>query len=117
MRAGGLLIMLLLDDHAELPARPDEAEAALEAQLGEQGLSATDEMLKKHTRRRWLKVSRVVADALEASGVPVSNEGYVALYVRRTIALVDAGLFEAQGDLRRPRRSEVRLSDPRAKSD
>ena len=101
--------MLLLDDQAELSAQPDEVETALGAQLGEQGLSAIDDTLKEHTQRRWLKVARVVLDALKASGAPVSNETCIALYVRRVIALVDAGVFEAQGNLRRPRWSEVRL--------
>ena len=74
---------------------------------------AVDEMLKKRTRPRWLKVARVVADGLEASGIPVSNDAYVALYVRRVVALVAAGIFEAQGNLRRPSRSEVRLPGAR----
>jgi hypothetical protein len=102
--------MLLLDDQAELSAQPDEVETALGAQLGEQGLSAIDDTLKEHTQRRWLKVARVVLDALTAGGAPVSNETCIALYVRRVIALVDAGVFEAQGNLRRPRLSEVRLA-------
>jgi hypothetical protein len=102
--------MLPPDDHAEweLPAQPDEAEAALASQLGEQGLAAIDETLKKHTPRRFRKVAAVVLDALKASRVPISND-YLNLYIRRVIALEDAGALEAQGNLRRPRWSEVRL--------
>jgi hypothetical protein len=104
--------MLLLDDDDELPLLPDEAEAELAAQLGEERVRAIEEALVSHTRVRWLKVARVVADALKAGGFPATEDAFVRLHVRRVIALVDSGRLEAQGKLRRPRRSEVRLPMP-----
>ena len=101
--------MLLLDDDDELPLLPDEAEASLASQLGEQGLRAIDDALGKQARRTWLKVARVVFDALKAGGFEASNDASIHLHVRRVITLADAGVFEAQGNLRRPRWSEVRL--------
>ena len=55
-----------------------------------------------------MKVARVVIDAIKA-GRFSTDEERVQLYVRRTIALVSAGRLEAQGNLHRPRFSEVRL--------
>jgi hypothetical protein len=104
-----LVAMLLLDDDDELPLLPDEAEARLETGLDEEGVRAIDEALRRHARRGWLKVARVVIDALVAGGFGSSDEVSVRLHVRRVIFLVDSGVFEAQGNLRRPRWSEVRL--------
>lgn len=101
--------MLLLDDNDELPSLPENAEATLAAQLGAEGLHAIDEALSQHARRGWLKVACVVVDALKAGGFPISDDAYIALHVRRLITLVHSGVLEAQGNPRRPRRSEVRL--------
>ncbi len=102
--------MLLLDDDDELDASVDEAEAHLVAQRGPSGLQRIDENLRKHAQRHWLKVARVVADAVQAGGFSVSDENVVRLHVRRVSALVEFGAFEAQGDLRKPRWSEVRVA-------
>jgi hypothetical protein len=101
--------MLLLDDNDELPLVPDEAEAELASRLGEDGVRAIEEALVSHARAHWLKVARVVIDALKAGGFPVAEDGPIQLHVRRVIALVDSEKLEAQGNLRRPRWSEVRL--------
>jgi hypothetical protein len=101
--------MLLLDDDAELPAQPDEAEAALAERIGPLGVERIDEALKHHTRTSWLKVARVVHDAMDANGASVFDETCLALYVRRIIVLVDAGALKSQGNVRKPRWSEVRL--------
>jgi len=105
----GVSDVLLLDDDDELPPLPDEAETMLIAQLGEEGLRAVDDALGKSARRAWLKVARVVFDALKVGGFETSDDVSIHLQVRRVIALVDAGTLEAKGDLRRPRWSEVRL--------
>ncbi len=100
--------VLLLDDNDQLPTVPDEVETKAATQLGADGLRAIDDALGKCAQRRWLKVARVVADALRAGGFPVSDDAYVCLHARRVISLVDSGVLEAKGDLRRPRWSEVR---------
>ncbi|HEV8245205.1 MAG TPA: hypothetical protein VGP93_05530 [Polyangiaceae bacterium] len=102
-----------MDDDDELPASPDEGETALVAQLGAHALLAIDVTLKSHNQRRWLKVARVVAEALKAGGFAVWNDSHVHLHVRRVIGLVDSGSLEAKGNLLRPRWSEVRLSEAR----
>jgi hypothetical protein len=100
---------LLLDDEGELPVAVDEAEAALAANLGPIGLRRIDDNLRKQALHTWLKVARVVAKALDEGGCQLSDEATIRLHTRRVIALVESGEFESQGDLRRPRWSEVRL--------
>jgi hypothetical protein len=102
--------MLLLDDHDELPTDADEAEIGLMAQLGATGLARIDDNLLKHTHNRRLKVARVVADAVQGGGFPISDESLIRLHVRRLQALVESGALEAEGDLRKPRWSEVRVA-------
>jgi hypothetical protein len=92
--------VLLLDDDDELPDQPEEGESQLVAELGDDGLRAIDEALRRYTRGTWLKVARVVADAMEAGGFATSEDGPIDLHVRRVVALVDAGMIEAQGDVR-----------------
>lgn len=99
--------MLLLDDEDELPQIPSEEEANLAASLGESGLKAIDIVLVEKSRDKWLKVARVIADALEAGGFTFTEES-VDLHARRIIELVNDGSLEAQGNLRKPRFSEVR---------
>lgn len=103
--------MLLLDDDDELPATPDEAETALATQLGSDGLKAIDAALLAQAGKRWLKVARIVGDALKAGGFDPWEDAHLHLHIRRLIALVDAGALEAQGNLRKPRWSEVRLPE------
>ena len=100
--------MLLLADDDEVPALPTEAETSLAGSLGSDGLQAIDEAIGNAARPHWLKVARIVVDAIRSAGF-TTEEAQVQLHVRRTIALVSAGLLEAQGNLHRPRFSEVRL--------
>jgi len=58
-----------VDDDDELGAQPDEGESRLAARLGNDGLRAIDAALRQHTRGSWLKVARVIVDALEAGGL------------------------------------------------
>ncbi len=99
--------MLLLDDDDELPTLPGEEELELSLQLGSETLLAIDAALVDHARAQWLKVARVVHDAIKARGFAF-DDSVIDLHVRRVIQLVDANVLEAQGNLRRPRWSEVR---------
>jgi hypothetical protein len=103
--------VLLLDDDDALPLSPDDAEIGLASQLGSDGLEAIDAALTKHAQPGWLKVARVVYEALAAGGFSTSDESHVRLHVRRLISLVAAGVLEPRGNLRRPRWSEVRLPE------
>jgi hypothetical protein len=64
----------------ELPSLPDEAEARLVTQLGEKGLRDVDDALGKSARRGWLKVARVVLDALKAGGFETSDDVFIHLH-------------------------------------
>jgi hypothetical protein len=101
--------VLLLDDDDALPHQPSSSEAALTARIGPEGLDAIDEALARHAARHWRKVARVVLDAVKASGSSLTDEPLVQLHVRRLMTLVERGVLESQGNLRRPRWSEVRL--------
>lgn len=105
--------MLLLDDNEELPSASDESELLLAARLGTEGLQRIDENLVRHARSHWLKVARVVADAVTAGSFPLSDESVIRLHVRRVVALADSGALQSTGDLRKPRWSEVRLPEAR----
>ena len=109
MREDGILVtVLLLDDDDELPSSPTEGEMALTTQLGADRLREIDATLRRHAGGSWLKVARVVFESLQAGGFSAADDGHVALHVRRLIGIVDSGVLEARGNVRRPRRSEVR---------
>jgi len=100
--------MLLLDDDDELPESPVPSEVVLAARVGLNGLQAIDAALVCHAKPTWLKVARVVHEALDAGGFAVEDDT-VDLHVRRVVSLVASGKLELQGNLRRPRWGEVRL--------
>jgi hypothetical protein len=100
--------MLLLDDDGELPTSPEPSEVTLSVQLGEQGLRVVDAALMNQAKHSWLKVARVVYVALNSGGFQTTDD-VVNLHVRRLAELVKSGQLEAQGNLRRPRFSEIRL--------
>jgi tetratricopeptide (TPR) repeat protein len=95
-------------DKLTLPESPDEDEAALAAKLGADGLEAVDAALLACMRTSYLKVARVVGEAVEASGFPMDSK-HIWLFTRRLNVLADAGVLRARGNLHNPRRSEVRL--------
>ncbi len=100
---------MLFFDAEDLPSEPDEAEARLSSELGNAGLQAIDDAIGRFARPRWLKVARIVVDAMKAGGFETSDDAAIHLHARRVISLVDSGALEAKGNLHRPRWSEVRL--------
>jgi hypothetical protein len=89
-------------------ARQSRVSSRWAAQLGPDGLQAIDDPLVSYARSTWIKVARVVHDALDSASFAVDDDT-VDLHVRRVASLVAAGKLESQGNLRRPRWSEVRL--------
>jgi hypothetical protein len=66
--------VLLLDADDELPSSVEGEEQKLAARLGEAALKAIDANLVSSAQRRWLKLARVVHDAIERGGFePASN--------------------------------------------
>jgi len=100
--------MLLFDNWAVLPDSPDEQEVKVATKLGADGLAAADAALLECTRNRSLKAARVIMEAIGACGFP-STENYLRVFARRLIVLVEAGAVIADGNLRRPGYSQVRL--------
>jgi hypothetical protein len=97
----------MADDWA-LPPVAREGERTLAESLGPAGLRSIDDEIAKATQPRWLKVARVVSDAMKAGGYQGDGSEF-ELHVRRVIVLVSSGNLESKGNLRRPRFSEVRL--------
>jgi hypothetical protein len=104
--------MLLLDDDDELPVVPTQGEVEHRLRLGKAGVERIDRELLGHVRSSWLKVARVVNSAIDAQALDPWDDGCLHLHVRRLMELVESGTLEAQGNLRRPRFSEVRLRRP-----
>lgn len=104
--------MLDREGQEELPLTLDEEETALATRLGPDGLRAIDAALTSVTRPVWMKVARVIVDALKAGGFPTADV-YIRLHNHRVIALIEAGVLEVQGNPRWPRFSEVRLPGTR----
>jgi len=104
--------VLLFDNDDELPEVPIQSEADLVTRLGAGGLAAIDTALIRSSQKHWLKAARVIADAMQAGNIPRADEDSVRLHLRRLIGLVAAGALERQGNLYRPRFSEVRLPAP-----
>lgn len=100
--------MLLLDDDDELPPFPEMEEQALAADLGAEGLNKIDEAIVACSKSSWLKVARVIADAIKFGDFSYSDAA-IDLHVRRVTKIVASGMLEARGDLKKPRFSEVRL--------
>lgn len=69
-----------------------------------------DQIIFAHMTSRWQKMAMILWNTVKASdkaGLPISD----AMFAARIHALVEAGQFEGQGDLRCWRHSEVRLKD------
>ncbi len=100
--------MLLLDNDDSLPVEPAEDELTFAIEIGDQGVITIDATLTLHARPLWLKGARIIHDALATGGFPISD-GAVHFHARRIMALVRSGALEGQGNLHKPRSSEVRL--------
>jgi len=100
--------VLLLDDDDMLSETPSDAELSLAAKLGAD-VARIDERILQHTRSRYLKVARVVIDAVNAGGFDAWEDGVMELHTRRVILLGAAGQLEIDGNPLRPRFSEIRL--------
>lgn len=103
--------MLLLDDDDELPDVPSPSEMELADRLGPDGLRAVDRALLDAATPRFLKIARVVSQALQSQGLFSADDAPADLFTRRIIGLIGAGLLESAGNPRKPRFSEVRLQD------
>jgi hypothetical protein len=101
-------MLLLLYDEGELPVSPDEDEQALSSELGAEGLCKIDEAIVRSSKANWLKVARVIAEAITAGGFPCSD-AVVNLHARRVMEMVASGALESRGNLKKPRFSEVRV--------
>ena len=67
-----------------------------------------DATILSHARENWPKVAMVVARTMQDRDLGLSDEPF-DIVVARVRALVARGRLVAQGDLSRPRFSEVRL--------
>lgn len=106
--------MLLLDDEDELPVSPEDEEQALASELGAEGLNKIDRAIVGSSKSNWLKVARVIHDAMKIGGFPLSD-ATVDLHARRVMEVVASGALEAQGNLKKPRFSEVRVPNVQSK--
>ena len=98
----------MTDDEVEVPETPGVDELQLTVELGEHGLRNIDDALKKAADGKFLKVARIIVQALKAMQVQPTDL-YVNVCVRRILALVEEGIMETRGNVRRPRGSEARL--------
>lgn len=103
-----LALVLLLDDDDKLSETPGDTELALAAKLGAD-VALIDERILQHTLARYMKVARVVIDAVNAGGFDAWDDGVMELHTRRVIALGALGKLEIAGNPLRPRFSEIRL--------
>ena len=93
----------------ELDSAPTTAELKIINKLTPDQIKRIDEVLLAHSAPQWRKVARVVGSAMmqmrgEYPGLPD------VYYSGRIAELVNAGKLQSQGNLRRMRFSEVRIS-------
>jgi len=69
-----------------------------------------DATILSHARQRWLKVAMIAAQTMQERDLGLSDEQF-EIVVARGRALVARGRLVVQGNLNRPRFSEVRLPD------
>ena len=100
--------LLLIFDEEKLPPFPDEEEQALVTKLGPEGLKRIDETIVRSVVSNHRKVARVIFDAMKA-GEFTFSDALVYIYTRRIIEMVASGRLEAQGNLTKPRFSEIRI--------
>jgi len=86
----------------------------LASKLGVKGLNKIDDAIVRCTNANWLKVARVIADAIKAGDFSYTD-ATVDLHARRVMEVVASGALESQGNLKKPRFSEVRVPNVQAK--
>ncbi len=85
----------------------DDKEAAVVAVLSPMQIDALDEALRRDVTTAWTKVAKILGSFLRARpGIP--SDIPLEFIWERLRRLVEKGEFEAQGDLRFARASEVR---------
>ncbi|MGA2495748.1 MAG: DUF3658 domain-containing protein [Roseiarcus sp.] len=72
------------------------------------GVDELDATILSHARQRWLKVAMVAAQTMQERRLGLSDEQF-DIVVARVRDLVAQGRLVSQGNLGRPRFSEVRL--------
>ena len=68
---------------------------------------AIDAAVLAHVSVYWAKVAMVALKSMDTLGLATNDEN-LNVVCQRIAALVEAGRIEAQGDVSRPRHSEVR---------
>jgi len=96
------------DQDRELTDQEEQLIAGLPAEL----ITRIDDALLAKATHRFQKVARIIVEVMQSfsdrpSGIPD------VYYAQRIAKLVEAGLLESQGNLRRMRFSEVRRPSPR----
>jgi hypothetical protein len=96
------------DDIPEDPPLTPEQEK-LVSKLSPEDINIIDAALMKNITNQWRKLARVIGTTMRDL-----EDNYYGLpdlfYGERVRALKESNLFESQGDLRKMRYSEVRLS-------
>ena len=84
-----------------------QEQTELVMQLSETDLKEIDEALLSNISPQWRKVARVVGTTMNSINNKVKGIPDI-FYAQRVIKLVENGILESQGNLKRMRFSEVR---------
>jgi hypothetical protein len=98
-----------MDEQIQDDPPPNQEQQSRINQLSIEEINEIEEMLLKHTCERWRKVARVVGTSMSEfkgkfKGVPD------VYFSERVQSLVNRGLLESQGNLKRMRYSEIKKS-------
>jgi hypothetical protein len=102
------------DYQDDAPLTPEQLEAV--SVLDEAALRQIDEAILGNVTNNWRKVAMVVGMTMQQNAFQVKGIPDV-FYAQRVILLVEKGAIEAEGNLRRMRRSEIRLPQSNAETD
>jgi hypothetical protein len=100
--------MLIIHDEDKLLENPSDAEVALSSSIGELGLSQIDNQIIAALTNNWQKVAMVIFKAMESGGYEFTDEA-VELHARRIVYLDSISKLKSNGNLFRPRFSEIKL--------
>jgi hypothetical protein len=96
------------------PLTPEQLDAV--SALDEAALRQIDEAILRNVTDNWRKVAMVVGITMQQNALHVIGIPDV-FYAQRVVLLVEKGTIEAEGNLRRMRRCEVRLRQSNADAD